>query len=161
MRIELRDDLRKHIGRIEVDPALRPTRVDVVDADREVYLDWDVALDDAGHLRRCVACGCTDLFHEKNFPQVTGIVIVLAFAGAALGALGYAANPLVLGAMAVVFILDVGILIFSRQRLVCYRCRTSYHRLTIATYHRKWDGQIAERYPGRSPIDAEEETRET
>jgi len=88
MHIELHDEHRNPLGRIHVDPALRPTRVRVVDADREVFLNWDTALDDTGRLRRCVACSCTDLYTEKVFPVVTGVIVVLAFAGAIVGALG-------------------------------------------------------------------------
>ncbi len=146
MRIELRDAERRKVGRIEVDPARRPTRVHVQDSDGEVFLDWDTALDDAGHLRRCVACSCPDLFRAKAFPQVTGFVVVLAFAGAAIGALGLATTPPILIAMVLVLVADIAILLLSRPRLVCHRCRTSYHELSIARYHRRWDRAIAERH---------------
>jgi hypothetical protein len=145
MRIELHDAERRKIGRIEVDPVRRPTRVRIQDTHREVFLDWDTALDDAGHLRRCVACGCADLFRTKAFPQITGFVVVLAFAGAAIGALGRATPP-ILTAMVLVLVADVAILLLSRQRLVCHRCRTSYHSLSIARYHRGWDRAVAERH---------------
>jgi len=145
MRIELHDTERRKIGRIEVDPVRRPTRVRIQDTLREVFLDWDTALDDAGHLRRCVACGCADLFRTKAFPQITGFVVVLAFAGAAIGALGRATPPILI-AMVLVLVADVAILLLSRQRLVCHRCRTSYHNLSIARYHRGWDRAVAERH---------------
>ena len=145
MRIELRDAERRKVGRIEVDPAGRPTRVHVQDSNGEVFLDWDTALDDAGHLRRCVVCSCPDLFRAKAFPQVTGFVVVLAFAGAAIGALGLATTPPILIAMVLVLVADIAILLLSRPRLVCHRCRTSYHELSIARYHRRWDRAIAER----------------
>lgn len=147
MRIEIRDSSRRRIGRVEVDPAARPTRVTSADTGRELFLTWDSAVDDAGHLRRCVVCGCPDLFHEKAFPQVTGIVVILAFAGAIAGILGFATNVPVLTAMLIVLILDVSILLFSERRLVCYRCRSSYHGLRIARYHRGWDRQVADRHP--------------
>lgn len=165
MRIELRDDHRRRIGRLQVDPALRPTRVTVVDSEREVFLSWDTALDDAGHLRRCVACGCPDVFREKAFPQVTGFIVFLAFAGAGFGTiafiLGFPMTAPVLAAMAAVLVLDTGILLFTRQRLACYRCRTSYHGLPIARYHEPWDRSTADRYPApernaaaRSPLES-------
>ncbi|MCH6552248.1 MAG: hypothetical protein IH804_09600 [Planctomycetes bacterium] len=147
MQIELRDRDRRRIGRIDVDPALRPTRVGIVGTGREVFLDWDTALDDAGHLRRCVACGGPEVFREKAFPQVTGFVVALAFAGAIVAALGFANEPAVLGAMALVLVLDIAILVLSKQRLVCYRCRTNYRGLPIARYHRRWDRATADRYP--------------
>src|SRR5690554_463562 len=129
MRIELRDNQRRRIGRVRIDDGSQPTRVTTTDTRREVFLNWDTAVDDSGRLRRCVACGCGDLFTEKAFPQVTGIVVVLAFAGAIAGAAGFATNVPVLIVMSIVLALDVGILLFSRRRLVCYACRTSYHGL--------------------------------
>ena len=155
MRIAVRVEYRRRIGRIDVDSAVRPTRATLADSagrsEREIFLNWEAAMDDAGHLRRCVVCGCPDLFREKAFPQVTAFVVVLAFAGAALGALGYVTTPPMLIAMAVVLVLDTAILVFSRRRLVCYRCRSSYHDLPPARYHRPWDRSIAERYPPRRP----------
>ncbi len=148
------------MGRIDVDPALRPTRVKVVETDKEVFLNWDTAVDDSGQLRRCVACGCADLFVEKVFPVVTGVVVVLAFAGFIVGALGFlnvipfAGSPYVLEAMGVILILDVAILLFSRRRLVCYQCRSSYHQIKIARYHRSWDRAVAERHPPTHPPQA-------
>jgi hypothetical protein len=146
MLIELRDAERRKVGRIDLDPAERPTRVHVQGSDREVFLDWDTALDDAGHLRRCVVCSCPDLFRTKAFPQVTGFVVVLAFAGAVIGALGLATTPPILIAMVLVLVADIAILLLSRERLVCHECRTSYHDLAIARYHRRWDRAIAERH---------------
>jgi hypothetical protein len=145
MRIDVRDAQRHRLGRIEVDPARRPTRIRLETTDREVFLDWDTALDDAKHLRRCVVCGCNDLFRAKAFPQITGFVVVLAFAGAVLGALGRVNTPTLI-AMVVVLVADVSILLFSRQRLVCHHCRSSYHGLRIARYHRRWDRAVAERH---------------
>ncbi|MHC5023785.1 MAG: hypothetical protein ACYTGG_07725 [Planctomycetota bacterium] len=146
MRVELRDDNRHKVGRIDVDPAARPTRVVVPGADREVFLTWDGALDDAGQLRTCIACGCRDLFQEKAFPQITGLVVVIAFAGAVLGVLGLV-NTAMLAAMVGVLLLDIGILILARRRLVCYRCRTSYHDIPIARYHQGWDRPVSDRHP--------------
>jgi hypothetical protein len=121
---------------------------------REVFLHWETALDDAGQLRRCVACGCTDLFIEKAFPMVTGAVVALAFIGAAMGAVGLAEAPPVLVGMAIVLVLDVAILIFSRRRLVCYRCRSTYRDLPIAPYHRPWDRSVADHHPATAPTAA-------
>ena len=156
MQINLRDTNRRRIGRIEVDPAQRPTRVRFAgtnDSAREIFLDWDTALDDAGRLRRCVACGCQDLFRAKAFPQITSFVIVLAFAGAVIGALGLATTPPILAAMIAVLVVDVAILLFSKQRLVCHRCRSSYRGLSIARYHPPWDRAVADRHtpPVTSP----------
>jgi hypothetical protein len=139
------------VGRVDVDPSQRPTRVTA--GGREVFLRWDTAQDDAGRLRRCVACGCGDLFTEKAFPQVTGLVVVLAFAGFVVGALGYATTPPVLIAMATVLVLDRAIFSFSSTRLVCYRCRTRDRKLTIPRYHKAWDRPTADKYPAPAAAD--------
>lgn len=152
MRISVRDESRHRIGTIEVDPDVRPPRAQIAGGDRDVYLDWAMALDDAGHLRRCIVCGCPNLYREKAFPQVTGFVVVLAFAGAIVGALGLATPPLLI-AMGVVLVLDVAILLFSRRRLVCYRCASSFHGAPIAGYHKGWDRTMAERH-GRAASEA-------
>lgn len=158
MRIDLREYGGWWVGwqrvaTARLDPADRPTRVTRECAIRkhdesahELFLNWDSALDDAGQLRRCVVCSCSELFQEKAFPQLTGIVIVLAFAGAAAGIFGFVTDTPMLIAMAIVLAMDVAILVFSKRRLVCYRCRSSYHDLPIARYHRRWDRTIAERY---------------
>jgi hypothetical protein len=151
MRIELRDEHGERLGRVEVDPAQRPTKAAIHGTQREAFLTWEASMDDAGQLRRCVACGCPDLFVERAFPQATGLVVLLAFAGAAVGALGLATPP-VLAGMIVVLVIDVAILVRARRRLVCYRCRSSYHELPIARYHRPWDRAMADRHapPARS-----------
>lgn len=155
MRIEWRDARRRKVGRVDVDPAARPTRAPIAERgvpvpQREAFLQWEGALDDAGQIRKCLACGCEDLFKEKAFPQVTGLVIVLAFVGAIVGALGLATNLPVLVLLTAVLVLDVAILVFSHRRLVCYRCRSSYHEVAIARYHRSWDRSVADRYPAPS-----------
>lgn len=153
MRMRVRNERRRVLGRAEVNPAERPTRVLVESAagdDQEthdLFLNWEGALDDAGQVRRCVACGCSDLFQERAFPQVTALVIVLAFAGAAVGALGFATTTPMLLLLCAVLAIDVAILLFSKRRLVCYRCRSTFMDMPIARYHRGWDRALADRYP--------------
>ncbi len=156
MRIVLRDTQRRLLGRTQLDTEQRPTRVHVDRTNREVMLDWESATDDAGHLRKCIVCGCPEIFREKAFPQVTVLVIVLAFAGAAIGIVGQTRiPPWVLVTMAAVLVVDVAILMLARQRLVCYRCRSRFRDLPIARYHRSWDRATAERYPSEQPRDRE------
>ncbi|MFK7961250.1 MAG: hypothetical protein AB8G96_12090 [Phycisphaerales bacterium] len=151
MRILLRDLDRRPVGRVDVDADTRPSRVTVPDTDREVFLTWDSAIDDGGGLRRCVRCGCSDLFHEKAFPIITGFVVVLAFAGAAVALLGFATDPSVQIVLTVVLVLDVAILALSRRRIVCYRCHSAYPGQRIARYLRSWDRSVADRYPKPRP----------
>ena len=150
MRIELRDRTRKRLGRLEVDPARRPTRARTLDSDREVFLSWESALDDAGQLRRCVHCGCRDLYKIRTFPQLTVFVVILAFAGAVVGGVfGLATNPYVLVALLLVLLLDVAALLVSRFKLVCYACHTTYTDTPIARHFRRWERATADRHPRR------------
>lgn len=110
---------------------------------QEVFLNWDQAMDDAGCLRHCIVCGGR-LYRTRTLPQVTPVVVVLAAAGVLIAAFGLAANPWVYGALVAVLLLDVGVLVFSRTRLVCYGCGSSYDRLRVARYHRSWDPRAAE-----------------
>ncbi len=89
MRIDVRDAEGKRLGRVEVDPAQRPSLVRLtLDAKagpdakgapglsappatgpaepHEHFLNWDEALDDAGQLRRCVVCGCSSLYRPRS-----------------------------------------------------------------------------------------------
>lgn len=147
MHALLKDEFRRKLGEVDIDLSQRPTRLRPAGMQRDLFLQWDGVLDDSGQLRTCLACGCHDLYAEKAFPQVTGFVVVLAFTGAALGLLGQNIPLPVLVGMTVVLIADVAILVFSKRRLVCYRCRSVYRDLPIARYHRSWDRSIAERYP--------------
>jgi len=129
---------------LNVDPAQRPPRVQTLEETRDVFLEWDQALDDDGQLRRCLSCG-GPLYRRKALPQLTGFVIVLAFALALVGILGFADNiPLLIG-MSCVLLLDIAILLFAQTYLDCYRCRSSHRRLKIASYHRPWERAFAER----------------
>lgn len=150
MQVDLRDAARRRIGRVQIDPAQRPALLRVVPRDaapdaqpQDVFLHWDQAVDDAGCLRHCVVCRGR-LYRTRTLPQVTPIVVVLAAAGVLVAAFGLAANPWVYGALVTVLLLDIAVLVFSRTRLVCYRCGSLYDRLRVARYHRAWDPREAE-----------------
>ncbi len=151
MRIEPRDASGRRLARIEVDERARPTRVQVPGVTHDVYLRWDGALDDAASLRRCVLCGCGDVYVRKNFPQVTPFVIVLAFSGAAVALLGYSTNPVLYALLAVLLGVDVLSLLLSERQVVCYGCGAVYTRLRVARYLRPWDRTIAERIAKAPP----------
>ncbi|MDG1838057.1 MAG: hypothetical protein P8I91_04550 [Phycisphaerales bacterium] len=144
MRVLLRDIDRKPLGQIELASGATPACVST-EKGREVYLNWEGAHDDEGHLRRCLSCGCDTLYRHRRMPQVTGFVIVLALALGLGGILGLATGLPFLIAMVLVLLLDVAILVLSRETLECYRCRSSYRNLDIAQYHQRWNGDTARR----------------
>ena len=137
MLVELYDGKQKK-GTFEVDVEEQPTTVIVDPSESELFLNWDSTIDDSKRIRGCIVCG-GDLYKEQMFPQVTGIVIVLAFAGAVAGILGLVTTWVMLIAMSVVLILDILILFVVKTRLSCYCCNTRFSQTTIAQYHKHWD----------------------
>ncbi|MEE2819506.1 MAG: hypothetical protein VX615_02730 [Planctomycetota bacterium] len=137
MLVELYEGKQKK-GVFEVDIAQQPTTVIVEPSENELFLKWDSTIDDSKRIRGCVVCG-GDLYKEQMFPQVTGIVIVLAFAGAVAGILGLVTTWMMLIAMSVVLVLDILILFVVKTRLSCYGCNTRFSHTTIAQYHKSWD----------------------
>ncbi|MBI69420.1 MAG: hypothetical protein CMJ38_05320 [Phycisphaerae bacterium] len=137
MLVELYDGKQKK-GTFEVDVEEQPTTVIVDPSESELFLNWDSTIDDSKRIRGCIVCG-GDLYKEQMFPQVTGIVIVLAFAGAVAGILGLVTTWVMLIAMSVVLILDILILFVVKTRLSCYCCNTRLSQTTIAQYHKHWD----------------------
>lgn len=145
MLVDLRSAGGDRLGRIELDVDERPTRVRLPESDRDLYLSWDGAIDDGGHLRSCIACGNPHLYRSRSLPQVTPFVVVFAFAGAALALLGYATEWWILVLLALVLLLDVLVLFLAESRLTCYRCGSVFRQLKIARYHTPWDRSLAEK----------------
>jgi hypothetical protein len=155
MRIDVRDQDGTRLGRVEIDEAARPLRVRPPLSERDLFLDWDGAIDDAGHLRTCVVCGHPRVYRARSLPQMTPFVVLLALGLAAIALLGFATSPAFLAILAVVLVLDIGVLLLARTRLVCYRCGSVYEQLGIARYHRHWDPTVAER---DAPVGAPDQT---
>lgn len=146
MQLQVRDRARRPLGTADVDQAARPTRVRVRAADggeHECYLDWERAVDDAGQLRSCIACGCPRLYRRRTLPRFAPFALVLAGAGIVAGFLGYSSDPLVLAALVALLVLDAAVLVLARTKLACYRCGTAYGKVRIARYHRAWDARVA------------------
>jgi hypothetical protein len=160
MQIDLNDLSRRRLGRVSLNPEARPPRASVSATEEEIFLDWEGTLDDAGNLRRCLACGSSDLFRIKTLPSVTPIFVILAFAGTAVSLFGYANNPIILAALILVMLAELIILMVSRTKLVCYRCRSRYTNTPIARYHLPFNQQIAElavNQPARQQIQTSDE----
>ncbi len=158
MRIDVRNTQRERLFTVDVDPdnppaVVRPGGAGVetdksepVRDGKEVYLNWEQAVDDQGHLRRCPVCSCRELFARKDFPQVTGFLIVVGAAIVAMGMFGagwVVEAFVVLGAVAVI---DAAIFIFTKRCVVCYRCRSEFRDLPIRRDHPTWELSIGEKY---------------
>ena len=166
MQIDINDRSRRRLGRVNLDPEARPPRAHIASSEQEISLDWEGTLDDAGNLRRCLSCGSSHLFRIKTLPSVTPIFVILAFAGTAVSLFGYANNPVILAALIMVMIAEIIILVISRTKIVCYRCRSRYANIQIAKYHLPFNQQIAElaiNQPDEEPdlIESDGPTEET
>ena len=154
MRIDLRSKDRQPLYTVTVDTQSPPTVVKPPQGDGpELYLDWDQSLDDTGHLRRCPACGCRDLFAAKEFSQVTGLALVVAAAILAMAIYGWGGPRYLgpaIGVLVVVLLVDALIYFFAKRYLVCYRCRSEYHAMKMRSDHASWNPTVGERYPAKA-----------
>ncbi len=157
VRIDIRNLQRRHLYRVEVDPKNPPRIVGFPAGDAastsanssegEIYLNWDQAIDDRGYLRHCPVCNCKDLYTRKNFPQITGFVIVALGVALSLVLIGYRQSTAAVVVLLVMIAADLAILFLSRRKLVCYRCRSEFHGLPVSRDQRPWDSATAEKYP--------------
>ncbi len=145
MRIELRGPGRRRLGRVELDEQARPARVPVPGSEQDLFPQWDAAFDDSGSLRKCVACGCEHLYRRRNLPQVTPVIAVLAFSGAMVSILGYAAHAAATALLVALLVADLLIITLAVRQLVCYRCGAIHEGVRIARYQRPWDRTMAEK----------------
>jgi hypothetical protein len=143
MLIELHKDGAK-TQRVAVDLTEKPSMISIKNTGEELFLDWNATVDDSDRLRSCIVCS-NDLYRERALPQITGIVIVLAFSGAIAGVGGFLTTWSMLSAMIVVLLLDVAILLFVKPRLVCYGCGTKFKNTPISPHFHGWDQQHAEK----------------
>ena len=145
MIADLRDASRRRIGRATVDPAQRPVRVRIESGPRAgetVYVDWEGALDDAGHLRRCISCG-GPLYRAKRLPQVTPFLSGLLVVAVVVAALGQSTSAWLVAGIVTLALVDLAILLLARQRLVCYSCGSAFGQTPIARYITRWDSRAA------------------
>ncbi len=164
MRIDLRNSERHKLFSVEVDLSSPPTvvRGKVEDTSgksdttsgasdtsggQSVHLNWDRAIDDERHLRRCPACGCEELYVRSRFPRLTAFVMIAFAAAVAVVLLGFGRLYLTLIVLGVIVVIDVIAYFFlSDKLLVCYRCRTEFHDTPIARGVKAWQADVEERY---------------
>lgn len=158
MHIDIRNLDRQRLFSVEVDLNDPPAVVRPNGDERsstptqEVFMNWDRAVDDEGHLRRCPVCGCRDLFVRKDFPQITGLTIVALATIVSMALFGAGAVIAAWGVLAAMVVLDAVIYAFTGKTLVCYRCRSEFRRLPIAREIKAWDLSVGEKYR-RLPTD--------
>jgi hypothetical protein len=149
MRIDLRNPKRERLFTVEVDPASPPTvvRAPGEDTGPAVHLNWDRAVDDEQHLRRCPACSCEDLYARREAPRLTAFVLIALAAVIAIAVLGLGRLHYALIVLGTVGLIDAGVyLFFSGKVLVCYRCRSEYRDIPIGRDACSWQSELDERH---------------
>lgn len=93
----------------------------------------------------CLVCGTLDLWRQKNFPLVLGLLFV------AIGAIGssiaiYYYQPVwALGILMALALLDMVLYQVMSDVLVCYRCRARHGKVDL-TGRVAYDHELGERY---------------
>ncbi len=149
MRIDIRQSDGHYLFSHEVDPKERPSKVvGPSENGPVVFFKWEQALDDRSRLRRCIVCGCPELFRDRQFPPLTWFVVMTAAAALVMSFIdvyqGYAlmAWGLVLGLL----IGDLLARSFASPSMACYQCGSVYRNAVIPRTIKPWDPAIAERY---------------
>jgi len=114
------------------------------------HCDWSRAIPEQtiqnGATHSCVACGCEDIWKQRDFPQWLGITIVAIAATLSTIAWAMYENIWALGILMVFGLLDYVFYAIMPDVLVCYRCRARYRQSTDEQSIPKFDHETAERY---------------
>lgn len=95
---------------------------------------------------RCLACGCEDLWRQKDFPPLLGVTIVGL--GIVLSTIATAwMRPLwAIGILMAFALADMLLFLIMRDALVCYRCHARFRHVTVTDQHPKFNLEVNERY---------------
>lgn len=95
---------------------------------------------------RCLACGCHDLWRQKDFPQQLGVAIVAIGILLSTVAMIYMQPELSLGILMAFALADMILFVVMRDCLVCYRCHARYRRIPDLGQAGTFDLEVNERY---------------
>ena len=98
-------------------------------------------------LTTCPHCGCRDLFVRKDFPQKTGLSVVV-IAGVAFLVLAARRGTFYLGVWVLVAAVAVDALLyfFVPKVTTCYRCRADFRGMPPNPDHGPFELAVAEKY---------------
>ena len=97
----------------------------------------------------CPTCGCRDLFIRKDFPQKTGLLVIVV-AGLAFLVFAARRGTFYLGVWVLVSAAAVDALLYFLvpKVTVCYRCRAEFRGLPLNPGHGAFELAVAEKYRG-------------
>lgn len=96
--------------------------------------------------RRCLVCGCGDVWRQKDFPQKLGLAMVALGAILSTIAWAYHLPGTALGILLVFAAVDLLLFTFMKDVLVCYRCHARYGDVQFREDHPRFNLETAERY---------------
>lgn len=146
MRLAVNDINREPLGTASVDESARPSSITLDGGGRTILLQWEGALDEQGRLRRCPVCGCREIFRRQDFPQRLGLILVIGTIIAAVVLIALWQVIWAMGVLLAAVVIDRIICVFTRECLVCYRCRTEFRGVTIDGSHEAWNLATGEKY---------------
>lgn len=114
------------------------------------HCDWSRTIPDRaiqdGAIRECLACGCEDLWKQRDFPQWLGITLVAVAATLSTIAWAMYENVWAIGILMGFGLLDYVFYAIMPDVLVCYRCRARYRHSANEGSMPKFNHETAERY---------------
>lgn len=112
--------------------------------------EWDHRIGETdraeGCPRRCVVCGCDDLWRQKDFPAKLGLSLVAL--GAVLSTVAWSFyRPLwAIGILMVFALFDLVLFAVMNDVLVCYRCGARHRHTRPDESVPRFNLEVAERY---------------
>lgn len=95
---------------------------------------------------RCLACGCEDLWRQKDFPPLLGVAIVGLGILLSTVATAWMRPMWAIGILMAFALVDMLLFLVMPDALVCYRCHARVHRAAVTEKHPKFDLEVNERY---------------
>ncbi len=94
----------------------------------------------------CVACGCGDLWRQKDFPQRLGVAMVAS--GALLSTIfwWFMRPTWAIGVLLAFALIDGVLYTLMRDVLVCYRCKARHRHAPLDGRHERFNLETHERY---------------
>jgi hypothetical protein len=114
------------------------------------HCGWNRPLGDGdlhiGAPTRCLACGCDDLWRQKDFPPQLGVAIVALGILLSTMATAWMRPTLALGILMAFGLADLLLFLVMPDALVCYRCHARFRHVPTTDNHPKFDLELNERY---------------
>ena len=130
-----------------------PQREPVQKEDRRIacgHCDWSREISAADWADetpiRCLACGCHDLWRQKDFPQWLGVSMVATGAVLSTIAWAYMMPMTALGILMAFALADLALYAMMPDVLVCYRCHARHRQTGDPEQHPKFNLEVMERY---------------